>query len=275
MKRFIGLILGLSLSVLNAGCNKADPPTVQAQAAPPLILGKSSAPASGQPRLLHLKLTLDQPSDLKVKAQETITVGQVLSDRASQRDQLTTKRQMLQLKLQKLQVPAVVLNLPGRPGISYVEEAAKVEGAKQKLGQVKKAIAHHESSSPWTKTAIQKLGLRDDKLIQLESQLTQAQAEYDSAWAQLQAAKEQRQDVEYEDQLNQAKQVQPKDTSVQQEQIVTQLNAIETELDGLGVVRSPYGGIVKQIKWLGQHDQRMEVELLIEVAPDRVVKEAR
>jgi hypothetical protein len=61
------------------------------------------------------------------------------------------------------------------------------------------------------------------------------------------------------------KQVQPKDTSLQQAQILTQLSTVEAELGSLGVVRSPCDGTVKKIKWVSQNDQQLMVELTLAV----------
>lgn len=41
------------------------------------------------------------------------------------------------------------------------------------------------------------------------------------------------------------------------------IREIEKQLDTLGVVRSPYRGHIKSMKWLGQTDQDLQVELSV------------
>jgi hypothetical protein len=52
---------------------------------------------------------------------------------------------------------------------------------------------------------------------------------------------------------------------IQQAQILTQLNDIKAKLATQGVVRSGYDGVVKKLKWLGQADQELQVELSVAV----------
>ncbi|NCJ08229.1 hypothetical protein GS597_17290 [Synechococcales cyanobacterium C] len=59
------------------------------------------------------------------------------------------------------------------------------------------------------------------------------------------------------------------DASVQQILLMSQLRDVEARLDGVGVVRSPYDGTIKKIKWLSQTDQDLLTEVTITSIPDR------
>ena len=50
------------------------------------------------------------------------------------------------------------------------------------------------------------------------------------------------------------------DTSVQQEELLRRITEIEEKLGVGGVVRSPYAGVIKAIKWLGQTNQELKEE---------------
>jgi hypothetical protein len=55
------------------------------------------------------------------------------------------------------------------------------------------------------------------------------------------------------------------DTSGQEALLMSQLRDVEARLDRVGVVRSPYAGTVKKIKWVGQTDREFFVEINLAV----------
>lgn len=266
--------------VLLAGCSK---PTVNissgsteqgsALAAPTPSPTQTPRPTNTSPRTLKLKLTLDTPADLKVALGQTIVKGQILSDRSSARDRLTTQRQVLLLNLEKLKQPQTSpSDTPPSPEVSYAEERAKIRIAKLEVDQAKAAIDAFIAASPWTDYAREQFNQRKEKekLAELNNVLAQKQAALELATAQLQTSIEEYRSKTY------TPTVQPQqpqqDTSLEQAQLLTQMNSIESELTRLGVVRSPYAGTVKKIKWVGQSDQQLLAELTIAVA-EKVVAE--
>lgn len=201
------------------------------------------------PRELKLKLTLDDPADLKVKQGDHISRGQVLSDRTSARKQLEQQRQTIRLKLEHLNASA---GSGSRP-VSGVVEQAKVRQAQVRVEQARKAIAQFKTHSPWTDYAFAALPLHREsvQVSQLETKVREAETELDLAMAELQAARE--------------KKPASQDTSLQQVLLMSQLKDVEARMDGAGVVRSPYAGTIKKIKWLGQTGQELLVEATIAV----------
>jgi hypothetical protein len=87
------------------------------------------------PRELKLKLTLDDPADLKVKQGDRIQKGQILSDRTSARKQLEQERQAIRLKLEHLNASAGV----GSSQVSYAVEQARVRQAQVRVQQAREA----------------------------------------------------------------------------------------------------------------------------------------
>ena len=115
------------------------------------------------------------------------------------------------------------------------------------------AITRFQANSPWTDYARGVLPLAEDtELAVLEERYQQEQAKLAIAMAHLQAAKAQRQVVQ-------------QDTSVQQGELLRQITEVEEKLGLVGVVRSPYGGAVKSLKWLEQTDQELQVELNLSI----------
>jgi hypothetical protein len=199
------------------------------------------------PRELKLKLTLDDPADLKVKQEDSVRKGQVLSDRTSARKTLEQQRQTIRLKLKHLKASAGV----GSSQVSYAVEQARVRQAQVRVKQAKEAIAQFKTHSPWTDHAWASLPLDKElaQVTQLEGKMREAEAELDLAAAQLQTVRE--------------KQPVGQDTSVQRLLLLSQLRDVEARLAGVGTVRSPYAGIVKKIKWVGQIDQVLQAELTL------------
>jgi multidrug efflux pump subunit AcrA (membrane-fusion protein) len=196
------------------------------------------------PRELKLKLTLDAPTDLKVKQGDRVRKGQVISDRTSARKQLEQQQQAIRLKLAHLNPGSIA-------PVSYAVEQAKVLQAQVKVQQAKAAIAQFKANSPWTDYAWASLPLYKEsaQVSQLTTKFQGAEAELDLTVAELRVAREKR----------------PVGTgshdALQQVLLMSQLKDIEAKLGDVGVVRSPYDGTVKKIKWLGQINRELMVEL--------------
>jgi hypothetical protein len=237
-----------AIAVLLTGCNSISPvppstPVPVAESTPAISPRKNQVP-----RELKLKLTLDDPADLKVKQGDRIQKGQILSDRTSARKPLEQQRQAIRLKLEHLNASA------GAGSVSFAVEQAKVRQAQVRVQQAKEVIALFKTNSPWTDYALASLPLYKEstQISQLTIKVQDAEAELWLAVAQLQDARE-----------NKQKKTIGQDTSGQQVLLMAQLKDVEARLDGVGVVRSPYNGTVKKIKWVGQVNQELTVELTI------------
>jgi multidrug resistance efflux pump len=206
------------------------------------------------PRVLKLRLTLDSPQDLQVKQGEAVIQGQVIRDRSVLRERLKAQQQTLLLKLEHIQQSSVSAT---RPTPSYAENHARIEAATLRVNQAKIALAEFWSRLPYTETAWNLLPLPAERkrLETLEAQLTQTQNELKLAVAQLQAARDADQLAVYKEQRQQ-------DTPRQQKQVLAALAEIREKMAQLQV-RSPYSGTVKKIKWIGQTNRELLVELTL------------
>jgi hypothetical protein len=236
-------------AVLLTGCNSmsqvSPSPPVPVVEPTPIINRRTNL----LPRELKLKLTLDAPTDLKLKQGDRIQKGQVIGDRTSARKHLEQQRQTIRLKLEHLKAST---GSGSRP-VSDAVEQAKVRQAQVRVEQARDAIAEFKTHSPWTEYALTSLPLYKEsaKVSQLKTKVREAETELDLAVAQLQAVRE--------------KTPASKDTSLQEVLLMSQLKDIEARLNGVGVVRSPYAGTIKKIKWLGQTGQELLVEAIIAV----------
>jgi hypothetical protein len=199
------------------------------------------------PRELKLKLTLDAPIDLKVKQGDRVKKGQVISDRTSARQQLEQQQQTIRLKQEYLNRGLIA-------PVSYAVEQAKVRQAQLKVKQAREAIAQFKSNSPWTDYAWTNLPLYKEsaQVSQLTTRIQEAEADLDLTVAQLQATREKK-----------SVGTSGQDSALQQVFLMSQLREIEGKLNEVGVVRSPYSGKIKKVKWMSQANQELLIELTI------------
>jgi hypothetical protein len=222
------------MAVFMTGCNSmsrmpASPPLPVVDPTPIINRRTNLVPRELK---LKLKLTLDDPADLKVKQGDSVRKGQVIGDRTSARKTLEQQRQAIRLKLEHLKVSTGA----GSSQVSYAVEQARVRQAQVRVQQAREAIALFKANSPWTDYAWASLPLYKEstQVSQLVIKVQDAEAELGLAVAQLQAVRENKPVGQ--------------DASVQQTLLMSQLRDVETRVAGVGVVRSPYDGTVKKIK---------------------------
>lgn len=96
-----------------------------------------------------VKVTVSDIKDLKVRENDSVSVGQVLADRSTERARLETNKRDLanslkQLESQKIIEPPKPLKVPEvsrLPDISYAEELAAINSAKLRLDQAQQEYA--------------------------------------------------------------------------------------------------------------------------------------
>jgi hypothetical protein len=150
--------LPLAIAVFLTGCNPMS--QVSPSQSVPLV---DPTPAISRrtnlvPRELKLKLTLDDPADLKVKQGDRIQKGPVIGDRTSARKPLEQQRQAIRLKLEHLNANAGASSDP----LSHAVEQARVRQAQVRVQQAREAIALFKTNSPWTDYAWTNTGFTTD-----------------------------------------------------------------------------------------------------------------
>ena len=115
------------------------------------VQNRKSKIQNGIPRTFKISLTVTSPQDLKVKPGDEIALGQVLSDRTTERQRLLAQKKQLEISLKKLDLPIPEINQPKPipalsklPPVSYQQEEANIALKQQELAEREKAIANQE-----------------------------------------------------------------------------------------------------------------------------------
>jgi hypothetical protein len=188
------------------------------------------------------------------------------------------------------------------PDISYQQYEAAIEKAQNEAKQQEEIINLKRRELDYLK------GLEGldpaiieheiNKLLNLENQLKSAKAEIDLGAGKLLSAKEARKQDEYQHQLNLSRRIEEenqalsfyqqqiaenqinyqrliatyekesRDRDYQFTQLKIQLSSVEDSIARLAVIRSPYAGKVRRVKFLGQVDNKLGVELSIIIDGD-------
>jgi len=238
IKRSVVLILLVGCTVKPQASTSFTKPAAAVQASPVAQVDKS--------RTFKLKLTLDSPADLLVKQGDPVQKGQVISDRRAVRQQLENQRKALFVKLQP---PGSKVTTP-----SYGAEQAKIQAARIKVKQAQQAIQEFWHHSPYTEKAWRELPLTAERqaLQTLQANRTEAQLGLQLAEGELLSAQAKAQHND--------EQADP----VVQAQVKAQIQELEDKIARLPV-RSPNTGTVKKVKWLGQTDQTLQVEVTLAI----------
>ncbi len=131
-----------------------------------------------------------------------------------------------------------------------------------------------------------------DKLQRLAETVEKAQAEHKLAISKLQTARERRAYREYEYKVAQARHAEERnqalqnhqrqleeaeqhqrDRSFQVAQIQAKISETDNKLISLSVVKSPYSGTIKRIRFTGQNDKNLSVEVILLVSRDHTVSD--
>ncbi|AFY60842.1 hypothetical protein [Synechococcus sp. PCC 6312] len=241
---------------------------------------------SDDPKRFKIQLSITDPTDLKVRQGDTVQKNQVLADRAKAREMLTYRKQQLAVQINRMQARQVnrpqLSTIRQLPAPDYLAEQADVQKAQLDLNHAQEALSLHQRKMGVLQTMAQEVppAVMEHEQRQLEmakEEVNRRIAAVSMANAKLVRAQQQRQYTEYQHQLELAKlQAQSQqsqidaDRAVQEQtfqlaQLQTQADQIESQLQTLSTVRSPYAGKVARIRWLEQSDTNLRVELTLDL----------
>lgn len=275
-----------------------------------------AAPQLPKTKLHKISLSIDEPSDLKIKANSTVSAGQVIADQEGERARLNQKKQELNLSLKRLEnqiitkpekplepiPPKAVPPLKPLGDISYQQYEAAIEKAKKEGERAMAQLNLKQRQLDYLKgiEGIDPAILEHELAAsaQLEAKAKDAAIEVNLAEGKLITAKQERQQKEYQHSLDVAKRIEEANTaqSFYQRQVAEnliayqrqsadyekeqrerdyrltqtrlQLSAIDDNISKLSVIRSPYDGTVRRIKFTGQIDNKLGVDISIVVPLD-------
>jgi biotin carboxyl carrier protein len=244
----------------------------------------TTPPVSTQPRVLTFTLSLSEPDDLKVRQGDYVASGDVLADRTRERSGLQAQMQKTQISLQRIQAqqvldppqPLPVPPVSGLPPVFYGTQEASIRGIEDNIdlqkrkidllgtmrpSEVPPAMREHEDR------ILEKL-YRDLELAKAElkqAQEKRAFQEYEHSLSMARRAEEANQQRLMHSQQQQQAEQQRREKAFQEAQLQGQLEAIDAKLIDLSTVRSPYAGTIRRVKWLGQSDNRLSVEITLAI----------
>lgn len=288
----INKLVSFLLMVTIAGCTaQAQTPTPSPT---PTTATETDTPGQGKKRF-KLTLTLSEPADLKVREGDAISTGQLLSDRVKDRERLEAQKRAIEFQIQRLKLPIIkplspreAVPIPDLPAPSYLQEEAEVDrqsveaeiAAKNRDNQQRMIDAIQtldaDSVPPSTiEHERSKFAERDREFQKQISEQALAKGKLDKAkekfsYEQYRHSVElskrdldsSRNNLEYQRQLQEFDK-QTRDRAFQISEATTKLQSVETQLSALSIIRSPYNGTIKKIKWLGQSDRLITVELVM------------
>jgi hypothetical protein len=254
--------------------------------------------ATTSPRRLTVTVKVAEPTDLKIAEGQEIKQGDIISDRATEKTRLTSQQQILQLSLERLKAAIVTPPTPpaptpvvkALPPVSYLEQEAAVEKSKAQIASIeselelKKQEIDYLSQVPNLDSII--LEHEQTKLDELKRNHTAAVRDYQLAMGKLQTAKDNRKYQEYQASVTEAQRIEQMnqsrlnyqrqlaeyeqrlaDREFQVSQLQARLNDVENQIASLSVVKAPYSGTVRRIKWLGQApDGSLSAEITLMVS---------
>lgn len=281
-----------TVAVLLTGCTaQAQNPTPSSS---PLPTPSPTATPTQRTGRFKLQLTLTAPEDLKVKEGDTVLVGQVLSDRTRERQRLENQRAQVEIQIERLKqspirplAPKQASEMASLPPPNLLQEVAEIDRLQLTFQQVEQRWLQQQ----------QKLAVLDSMQAEIppstipheqevgrqrERDVKQAKSDLELAKAKLERAKSdyqreqylnslesgkreielERQRLEYQRQMQEWEK-QERDRTFQLSQVNIQLQNLETQLNQLSQVKAPYAGKVQRIRWEGQNDKNLSVELTL------------
>jgi hypothetical protein len=290
--------IAVSLSVAVIGVLAlvvSQPKKVESQTDAPTAAPRSEI--SDSPRRLTITVRVQEPTDLKVSEGSRIQKGQVIADRKREKQRLQAQRSRLSLSLARLTAyqpspptpPRPVPAVKSLPPASYLEHEATVETAKVAIDSVESEIGTKNQEIAYLRglPSVDPIIIEHEgaKLAELKRKHTTAVKEYQLAIAKLQAAKNQRDYQEYQASLETVKRAEESnatrasyersfaeyqqrlaDREFQTAQIQGKIQEVENAIASLSVVKSPYDGTIRRVKWLGQSpDGSLTAEITVMV----------
>ena len=256
MKRTYKLLGYLLLGIGAYAVFNANNTNLQATAPVTPIRGQAQQQTPYKQNRHTITLVLNQLSDLKVEEGQRVNVGDIISDRTSERTKLQAKKQRLQQSLDRASLPLNELKPVPEP--KFQTELVNLKKAKFELDSIVEQINNFDSQlqfkDEWLSNVFESEKIQ--QLAELKRRELEASINLEKAIASLDEAKLNYQKQQYEHSLK----VSDYQTLLQRQQsqitsLQAQLDKVDEELDKLTSVYSPYRGKVRRVKILGQNER--------------------
>jgi biotin carboxyl carrier protein len=217
-----------------------------------------------------ITLVLNHLSDLKVEEGQRVNVGDIISDRTTEKAKLQVKKQRLDDSLTRAKLP--LNQLKPVPAPQFQTELATLKQAQFNLDAIVKQINNFDDSlyfkDPWHVQVFESEKVQE--LADLKRRELEASINLEKAIASLDEAKLNYQKQQYEHSLK----VSDYQTLMQKQQeqvnsLQSQLDTVDEELDKLTSVYSPYRGKVRRVKILGQNERSITAEVTLDIRGEK------
>jgi hypothetical protein len=222
-----------------------------------------------------ITLVLSQLSDLKISENQRINIGDIISDRTSERTKLQAKKQRLESSLYQAKLP--LRELKPVPSPSFQTELATLKQAQFQLDSIVEQINNFDKNfyhkDPWHVQVFESEKVQE--LADLKRRELEASINVEKAIASLDEAKLNYQKLNYQkQQYEHSLKVSDYQTLMQKQQeqinsLQTQLDSVNDELDKLTSVYSPYRGKVRRVKILGQNERSITAEVTLDIRSEK------
>lgn len=227
-------------------------------------------PTQSTPNRHTITLTLNELSDLKVEEGQRINVGDIISDRTTEKAKLEAKKQRLADSLTRAKLP--LNELKPVPSPHFQTELAALKQAQFNLDAIVSQINNFDQKlyhkDPWHVQVFESEKVQE--LADLKRKELEASINLEKAIASLDEAKLNYRRQQYEHSLK----VSDYQTLMQKQQeqvnsLQLQLDKVNDELETLVSVYSPYRGKVRRVKILGQSERDINVEVTLDVRGEK------
>ncbi len=207
---------------------------------------------------------------MKVEEGQRVNVGDIISNRTSERTKLQAKKQRLQQQIERASLP--LRELKPVPEPKFHTELVNLKKAKFELDSIVDRINNFDNQlqfkDEWLSNVFESEKIQ--QLAELKRRELEASINLEKAIASLDEAKLNYQKQQYEHSLK----VSDYQTLMQRQQsqiasLQTQLDKVDEELDKLTSVYSPYRGKVRRVKVLGQSERDINVEVTLDIRSGR------
>ena len=280
MKEFLATILGAGLvgflPFINLNEQPSPPPAPSLLKQPNIQLKKIETKPSKRHRIQVQVVSIN---DLKIAEGDSVTEGQIISDRTDERQSLVAERDQIDNAIKKLSIPSS--QLTELPAANFTVEEAAIYQIKTELEllNAKPIAAHQETFFRFKDKRLQRLAEHDrlektaekiaaatENQVKLAESKARLTGQLNSAVAALNKAKSNYQHQQYEHSLNLVRQ----QSEMQRQQyqvagLVGNKQELEAKLRDITQIKSPVAGQVRRIKNLGQKDRTISLEVVIDV----------
>lgn len=217
---------------------------------------------------------LTSPEDLQIKEGDRVIAGQTVCDRTMERERLEAKKAQLEVAMEQMTLPlSPIAELPP-PNFALEEQA--IEAATAQLQSFDYAYIPESQFHPELEFLSK---LHEPKIWEAKAQLQQeklkAAIAVSTATAQLEKARADYQQRQYEHSLNLVRhQTEMQRQQFQLASLASELEQVEAKLNDITSVRSPYAATVRRVRILGQSDRTIQTEIFLDVQNEEIVSPA-